>query len=144
MQYSTSIIINLPRTRVIELFDNVDNLAQWQDGLQSFEHLSGQPGQAGAQSKLTFDTGDDIMEMIETITRRDLPDAIDMTYETEGVFNINHNRFIDEGDQTRWEARHEFQFSGAMAELPPGMDEAFQQQTLQTMNAFKAFAERAG
>lgn len=44
MKYELEITINLPRERVIELFDNPDNLKKWQEGLQSFSHRSGTPG----------------------------------------------------------------------------------------------------
>ncbi|MFQ5507583.1 MAG: SRPBCC family protein [Planctomycetota bacterium] len=50
--YTVEVDIDLPRERVIELFDNADNLYKWQPGLQSFEHLSGEPGQPGASSRM--------------------------------------------------------------------------------------------
>ena len=31
--YSAEIVINLPRSRVIELFDDADNMFKWQPGL---------------------------------------------------------------------------------------------------------------
>ena len=43
MKYENSIVIQLPVARVIELFDNPDNMQYWQKGLQSFEHVSGTP-----------------------------------------------------------------------------------------------------
>ena len=46
MKYTREIVIELPRDRVIELFDDADNLSKWQEGLQSFEHVSGEPGRA--------------------------------------------------------------------------------------------------
>ena len=75
MQYTTSVTINLPRTQVIDLFDNVDSLSQWQNGLQSFEHLSGRPGQPGARSKLTFALEDGLIEMIEPSPAASCPTA---------------------------------------------------------------------
>ena len=44
MHYSVDIEIDLPRDRVIELFDSTENLYKWQRGLQSFEHIEGEPG----------------------------------------------------------------------------------------------------
>jgi hypothetical protein len=44
-EYTVEIEIALPRHRVIELFDNPNNLVRWQTGLQSVEHISGEPGQ---------------------------------------------------------------------------------------------------
>ena len=53
--------------------------------------------------------------MIETITRRDLPDEFAGTYETDGAWNSIENRFIEEGSAaTRWVARNEFEFGGFM------------------------------
>ena len=55
--YTVSIEIDMPRDEVVALFDNADNLFHWQNGLQSFEHVSGEPGQPGAKSKLVFQNG---------------------------------------------------------------------------------------
>ena len=57
MKYSNEIIINLPVSRVVELFDSIENLYKWQPELVSFEHLSGEPGMAGAKSKLLYKFG---------------------------------------------------------------------------------------
>ncbi len=51
---TVSIEIDLPRYRVIALFDSPENLFKWQTGLQSFERLSGEPGHPGGKSKLVF------------------------------------------------------------------------------------------
>jgi len=141
MQYSSEVIIDLPRDEMLALFDSTENLFKWQEGLQSFDHLSGEPGQPGAKSKLVFDMGGRQMEMIETITGRDLPDSMSMTYEMNGVFNTVHNRFVADGDKTRWVADHEFKFSGAMALMSLVMRGSFPKQTQATMDAFKVFAE---
>lgn len=45
MKFTTETDINKPTDKVIELFDNADNLSKWMEGLQSFEHISGTPGQ---------------------------------------------------------------------------------------------------
>ncbi len=144
MKYESEIILDLPRERVIELFDDADNLSKWQPGLQSFEHLSGEPGQPGAKSRLVFDQNGRRLEMIETITRRNLPDEFSSTYETKGVMNWVVNRFYDEGGgKTRWVSENEFKFSGVMAILSLFMRRAFPRQTLEFMRHFKEFAESA-
>ncbi|MCY1660222.1 SRPBCC family protein [Chryseobacterium sp. SL1] len=45
MKYTSEIEINSPVDRVIELFDNPNNMDKWMKGLQSFEPISGKPGQ---------------------------------------------------------------------------------------------------
>ena len=74
MKYELEIIINKPRQEVVRLFDNQENLPKWQKGLMSFNHLSGNPGEVGAKSKLLYDMNGRKTEMIETITSNNLPD----------------------------------------------------------------------
>ena len=94
MKYTCEILLDLPRQRVIELFDNPDNLAKWQAGLKSFEHFEGQEGEPGAKSRLFYDEGGREIEMVETIIARNLPDEFSATYEAKGVFNKISNSFI--------------------------------------------------
>ena len=73
MKYTCEIDLALPIKKVIELFDNPENMSKWQPGLVSFEHLSGEPGQPGAKSKLLYDMNGRKIEMIGTIDVRNLP-----------------------------------------------------------------------
>ncbi len=143
MKYSIAIDLDLPRERVIALFDDPANLVKWQKGLQSFEHVSGTPGEVGATSRLVFQHGKRRMEMIETITRRELPDAFDGTYDMPNVHNVMHNRFIELSPaRTRWESDIEFQFSGFMKVIGFLFGSGFPKQSRKFMTAFKAFAEQ--
>ncbi len=146
MKYSHSIIIELPRNRVIELFDNPDNLAKWQPGLLKFEHLSGEPGQPGAKSRILYQMGKRKTEMIETVVLRELPDKFHGTYEANGVFNIQENYFkeVDESS-TQWTSVSEFKFkSFAMKLIGWLMPGAFKKQSYKFMVYFKEFAEAEG
>lgn len=145
MKYTTKVIINLPLERTIELFDSTDNLYKWQKGLQSFEHISGEPGQPGAKSKLKFDMNGRKIEMVETITHRNLPHEFHATYDAKGVHNLQENYFEETGDgQSKWTSVSEFQFSGFMKLVGFFMKGAFPKQTKSTMNAFREFAEKEG
>ncbi len=145
MKYCCELIIALPRQRVIELFDNSDNLSKWQPGLESFTPISGTPGEVGAKSELVYQMGKRRIEMVETITVRNLPDEFAGTYEAKGVFNTVHNTFIDQGDSTLWRSDNVFELHGIfmklMGWLMPG---AFKKQTVTIMNQFKEFAEQEG
>ena len=144
MKYSTEIEIDRPIGKVIELFDNADNLKKWMEGLQSFEHISGTPGQPGAKSRLKFKMGKREMEMIETITTRNLPDEFSGTYEANGAYNIVKNRFIKLSDtRTKYITEHEFQFNGFMKIIAFLMPGAFKKQSMKYMVAFKSFAEKS-
>lgn len=144
MRYQTELVINLPLDRVIELFDSFENLKLWQEGLVSHEHLSGEPGQPGARTKLLYDMGRRRVEMIETILTRDLPDEFSGTYDAKGVHNIVKNYFHDQGETTRWVLDSDFRFHGMMRLMSIFMPSSmFKKQTRQTMEAFKKFAESA-
>ncbi len=145
MKYSNQIEINLPLNRVIELFDNPDNMQKWMPGLQSYEHLSGDPGQPGAKTKLHFIMGKRDMEMVETITKRELPGEFSGTYETKGVLNIQQNHFEETGpNSTTWISHNEFRFKGLMALFMPLMKGAFKKQSAKFQQYFKDFAEEQG
>ncbi len=146
MKYSNEVIIQLPLQRVVELFDNPDNLRHWQPGLISFTHESGTPGQPGAKSRLRYKMGNREIEMVETVTKRDLPREFSGTYEAKGVFNIQQNFFeaLPDGS-TRYTSVAEFRFKGLMMKLVgllmPG---AFKKQSQKYLDDFKAFAEKQG
>ncbi len=142
MKYTCEVEINQPRNKVIELFDNPDNMSKWQPGLQSFEHIEGEAGKPGAKSRLKYDMNGRKVEMIETITTRKLPDEFSGTYEAKGVFNSMVNKFFEVGpDKTRWVAETEFEFSGFMKLIGFFMKGSFPKQTQKYLDNFKRFAE---
>lgn len=141
MKYTNEIIINAPRSRVVELMDNADNMKLWQPDLIHFETISGVQGQNGAKSRLVFPR----MEMIETITNRNFPEEFDGQYEVKGMLNNIKNRFYEvDAKTTKWWSENEFIPSGfmmkAMCTLMPFL---FKAQTQKTMEQFKRFVENA-
>lgn len=142
MEFTQEITVNVPRDRFIELFDDPENLKLWQEGLISFEPVSGTPGEPGATSKLTFKRGKGTLEMIETVTRRNLPHAFDGTYDAKGVHNVCFNEFTDVGGTaTHWVARNTFEFTGMMKLIGLLFGASFPKQSLKMMQQFKDFAE---
>ena len=146
MKYTVQNTINLPIDRVIELYDNPDNLKHWQPGLQSIELLSGEPRQAGAKSLITFQMGKRKMEMVETLMVHNLPEELTFSYDTKPMFNIVKNHFTAVGEsQTLLQTHCEFQFKSfpmkIMGWLMPSM---FKKQSQKYSDQFKAFAESQG
>ncbi len=144
MKYTNEIIIDLPVARVVELFDNPENLKKWQPNLVSFEAVSGIPGQPGAKSKLKYINGKREMVLTETVIKRDLPREFTGSYEAKGVYNLSRNFFVPLPDnKTKYMAENEFRFDGLFLKLigflMPG---AFKSQTKKYMQYFKDFAEK--
>lgn len=144
MEYSHTIIIDLPRDKVITLFDNAENMKKWQPDLLSYKFLEGEPGSEGATMEMVFKRGrNKTMSLKETIIKNDFPTEFVTSYETKGVFNIQRNCFEENGpDKTNWISHSEFQFSGIgmklIGFLMPG---AFKKQSYKYMVLFKSFAE---
>lgn len=142
MKHINEIIINLPRKRVLELFDSTENLYKWQKSLKNFEHLSGEPGEVGAKSRLTYKQGKGDFELIETITVKNFPDEFSGTYQAKGVFNEVKNYFIEiDENTTKWVSESEFKFSGFMKIIGLFMGGSFKKESLKFLTHFKEFAE---
>lgn len=142
MKYTSEITINLPRKRVIELYDSKENLYKWQSELQSFEHKSGKKGEVGAQSELHYKMGKRDVQMIETITKNNLPEEFHGTYDAGNVFNIQRNFFQEINEnQTKWISESEFQFKGIGKLIFPLMKGSFKKQSYKFLESFKKFAE---
>jgi len=80
--------------------------------------------------------------MIETITKRNLPEEFNGTYEAKNVYNVVNNVFVDQGENTTWISDNEFQFSGYMKLIAFFMPGAFKKQSMKSMKDFKIFAEK--
>jgi hypothetical protein len=143
MKYAVSIEINAPIAEVIKRFDNPDLMKEWMQGLVSFEHVSGEPGQPGAVSKLVFQMGKRRIEMVETIKVRNLPEEFSGIYEAKGVYNEVGNFFTAKDEQTTfYETTQLFEFKGGMKIIGWLFPGAFKKQSLQYLKDFKAFVER--
>ncbi len=142
MKYSKEIIIDLPRKEVIAKMEKTENFKHWQKGFISYNHLSGNPGHVDARSKLKYKMGKREIEMVETIEKNDLPKKLFVSYDAEGVFNIQKNYFEEVGNNsTKWISDNEFECSGFMKIIAFLMPGSFKKQTYKYMKDFKAFAE---
>ncbi len=143
LKYTVELDIDRPREEVAELYEDREQLIKWQKGLQSVEHLAGEPGQVGAKSRLTFQIDGRTMVMTETILVRDPPERFERLYETAGVTNTVRHRLVRlEDDRTKWISENEFHFRGWMRVVGWLMKGAFPKQSLAYLEAFKALAER--
>lgn len=142
MKYENEVMIRLPLEKVVSLFDSEENLFKWQPDLLSFEHVSGDKGEVGAKAKLKYKMGKREIEMIETITVKNLPHEFSGTYEAKGVWNEVKNYFEKIDDQTtRWRSESYFKFKGFMKIIGFLMPGSFKKQSQKYLDQFKAFAE---
>lgn len=154
MRYTTSIEIDLPRQKVVQLISDPAHLPKWLRGLVLHEPVNGAYGQVGTTSRVVFRSGKQRMEATETITRLEpaglhaIPSSVVVHYDREivgeGMWQAQRDRIIDAGPNTTlWESESEFRFDGfllrLMGRLVPGV---FRKESRRHMQDFKAFAEQ--
>ena len=154
MKYTESIEIALPRDEVAQLLNDPAHLPKWLRGLVMHEPLNGVHGQVGTKTQVVLQMGQQKMECIETITRREPADLgaipkgsvvhFDREIVAEGMWSAVRERLTEAGpDTTLWVSESEYRFSSLLMRLVgllmPG---TFRKQSQQYMQDFKAFAEQ--
>lgn len=123
-------------------FDNPDNMSRWQQNLESFKLVSGEPGQPGAVSELVYDEYDKKVVVKETITERRQPDFLAATYESPmgKTLIVNHFEAVDD-NSTRWTAWSNFTFQGLMKVMSLFVGGAIRKRSETDMQRFKLMVE---
>ncbi|MFN2260578.1 MAG: SRPBCC family protein [Psychroflexus sp.] len=142
MKYKVEIDIDLPRRKLVELFDSQENMFKWMKGLQDVKHLEGEPGEPDGKSELHFKMGNREMIMIETITKRNLPQEISGTYKMGTTLNIQRTLFVETSENsTKMISENKFQMKGVFRIMGWLMPSLFKKQTQKYLTDFKNFAE---
>jgi uncharacterized protein YndB with AHSA1/START domain len=143
MKYKLELTIEKPLAEVWNAFDSSDNLKKWQPTLKSVEHVSGTPGQSGAESTLTYEEGEREFTLTERIILREEPGRFDAVYENKFTDNTNKNIFTEQGpNKTLWVLEAEYKFkTTAMKFLGVLKKKNFVARSQKDMEQFKEFAE---
>jgi len=143
MKYSVSNTINRPLDEVIEKFKDPESLAQWMEGLQRVEHLSGTPGEVGAKSDLHFLHKNKEMKMTETILEQNLPHSMKFSYQSSMGYNEVEMTFEKLSDTSVKQTNNSyFELKGIMKIMGFFMKGMFKKQSLKYLAAFKSFVEK--
>jgi hypothetical protein len=142
MKYQTSINVELPRSRLLEILEDPEGWKSWQPGLISYEFLDEDHTIPGAGILLVYDMNGRKMQMRETLVERLVPESMTFIYEAKGVWNQVVNRFTEEdGKTTKWVQENEFRCRGFMALLCALMPGSFKKETRKSLQLFKNYAE---
>jgi hypothetical protein len=146
MKFSCKVHINAPKSKVVKMFSNTDNLKEWQDGFQSKQLISGESGQEGAVSEMRYKSKIGAMLITETIISNKLPDEFIGQYEHEHTSNTMISIFVELADGTT-EFSSEINYTrlsgvilNIMAFIAPFL---FKKQVQKWMNQFKALVEKS-
>lgn len=142
MKLNYDIVIDRDLATVWKAFDNPDNMRRWQPTLESFEPVSGKPGQPGAVSQLVYVENGRRIEMVETITERREPHFMAGTYDSGMGTAIVVNHFADAGDgNTRWTVYWNYRPKSWFRLLAPLFRGSMKKRVEDDLNRFKLFAE---
>lgn len=143
MKYDTDIVVNKPINEVMEIFKNPEYLKCWQRGLKSTKLLKGESGKEGAKRKLEIILEGRNINMIETITKCELPRHWHAKYTSQGMLSYQYNYFEAIGEnQTYWKTTSEFKFNGFMRIVGKVLPGLFKKRSETVMKDFKTFAEK--
>ncbi len=142
MKLKFETVIDASRDAVWAAFDNPGNMARWQQNLVSFKHISGEPGQPGAVSELTYDEKGKKVVLKETIMERRDPDFLSGAYESQmaKTLIVNHFEAVDE-NSTRWTSWCNFTLQGFMRLMSLFVSGMIRKRTEADMERFKLMVE---
>ena len=123
-------------------YTNPENMTRCLENLVSHTHLSGEPGQPGAKSKLVFDENGKEVTLIETITERRDPDFLALTFNADhGITKVvNHFEIIDE-NKTRYTSWVRMSLNGFLRFIAIFIRGAIRKRTEGDMARFKLLVE---
>ncbi|QJY47730.1 SRPBCC family protein [Pseudonocardia broussonetiae] len=154
MRYTVTIEVAQPRERVVRLLADPAHLPKWLRGLVLHEPRSGVHGQVGTVSRVVLRTGQQEMELTETVTRREPADLHGLPRDGvvhfereivgEGMWSAVRDRLTEAGPETTlWAQESEYRFSGVpMRLVAPFLRRTFRTQSRRHMQDFAAFAEQ--
>ena len=145
MKFTSTVIINKPKEMVANYFADPEYLAEYQEGFQKKELVSGEAGKVNAISNLFYASGKRKMMLTETILVNNLPDEFMAQYHHKFTDNTMKSTFtsIDE-NQTRYDAEiHYTAFRGFMVKLMVFLAPIFfKKQVDKWLLNFKTFLEK--
>jgi uncharacterized membrane protein len=143
MKFSSEIEIDAPIEKVVKLFIDPEQMKKWVRELESFETVYGKSRHLGSKAILKLIVDEKGVEVIETVTVRNLPYQFTGKYEAEEMDYSADNRFEDLGnDRTRYVVDLEFKFRGMLNLMGDAMKRSFKKRSEQQLNDFKIFAEK--
>jgi uncharacterized protein YndB with AHSA1/START domain len=134
--------IRASRELVWAIFDNPDNLVRWQPTLESFTHLTGDPGQPGAVSELVYNENGKKVTMTETVTERRKPHFMAGTYDNDRATSliVSHFEEIDD-NTTRFISYSNMNFKGIMKILSLFVARSIRARVEADLSRFKLLVE---
>ncbi len=113
MTFTIDIEIDRPLDHVWEAFTDRSLMARWQTTLRAVEPISGNPGEIGTVTRLTYrEAGRDVV-MDETVVECEKPTSLVCNLSSSMMGSTLANRFTSlAGGRTRWVVHCDIRFRG--------------------------------
>jgi hypothetical protein len=124
------------------LIQDSENTLKWLEGLRSVKHISGELRQAGAISKVVFDSPAGRLHITETVISNELPHEYIIRYDGIGYTSYSNYTFQELSDGlTRFTMLQQVELKGAL-KLAGGLVKGKMSRQLSiSAEGFKRFAE---
>jgi hypothetical protein len=144
MKFTLELTLHRSQAEVWCAFDNPENIKMWQRTLVRYETVSGEQGQVGAVSKLTYAEGKGEFILMEKVTCRAEPERFDVVYENNFADNSVKNTFIATSEnQTLWKMEVEYKFKTLLMKIVgPFVKKNFVKRSERDMERFMEFVEK--
>ncbi len=144
MHFRAEIDIERGIDEVVSLFEKPENTLKWLEGLRSIELISGNAGEVGTISKVTFESALGRMEITEIIKVNNLPEEYATTYDGIGYFSWSRHHFIPVNEnRTKYVSTQDVELHGALKAASFFLRGAVKKQLRKSLASFKEFAEAA-
>ena len=142
MKFKSEVEIEKGMDELIVLIQDPENTLKWLDGLRSVKHISGEMRQAGAISKVVFDSPAGRLHITETVISNELPHEYIMRYTGPGYTSYSNYTFEKlTKDSTRFTMEQQVELKGAL-KLAGGLVRGkMKHQLKSSAESFKRFAE---
>lgn len=109
--FKYELIINAPRFKVIQFFDNDDNLEKWQPELLKKKLLKGKNRSKNSKYILAYNLNGKLFELFGKIEGRHFPEVFTESFRRKGIMNwVVHYFSITKDKKTKWLVDNMFSF----------------------------------
>ena len=121
---------------------DTDNIQLWFEDFKSFEHISGNGCSVDSQYRLKWQMRGMTINVLETVTKNNLPDELCLFEDADKVKNELQILFVEVGEgETQIKITCKYRGAWKFVEMmAPG---AFKKKSNSTLESFKYFVEKA-
>lgn len=115
VSYDAEIVVDKPLAEAWAVSQDEDKMADWLEGFEKIEAVSGTPGKVGAVSDIHFNTGGEAVIIRETIKEVKPNESVSMYFETEFMDMEYRLSMTPMGEQTKITTSTTAEGNGAFA-----------------------------